>query len=218
MEQTLIFFDLETAGLDPKRHAIVQMAAIAVDSTLTPLEAFEAKVQFDERRANKNSLRKNHYHPGLWAKEAQHEEQAAKSFAEFLRRHASVPMTSASGETYHVSQLVAHNAAFDGPFLQAWYDRLKTFLPARRQVLCTMQRAIWYFAEHPELVPPRDYKLSTLCQHFGVAFHAAAAHEALADVSATVGLYRAMQPREHRVANGFVSPEKSCELVLARNV
>lgn len=191
-DHRLVFFDLETAGLDPKRHAIVQIAAIAVDETLAPLEAFEAKVRFNEKRANKSSLRKNHFHPGVWAKEAQEERQVAQSFSDFLRRHAVVPMTSSTGETYRVSQLVAHNGAFDGPFLQEWFERLGVFLPARRLVLCTMQRAIWYFTENHELVPPRDFKLATLCQHLGVSFHAAAAHEALADVTATVRLYKAM--------------------------
>jgi DNA polymerase III epsilon subunit-like protein len=192
----LVFFDLEAAGLNPKRHPIIQIAAIAVDESLNPVEAFEAKIRFDVNRANENSLRKNHYRPGTWAKEAQEETTVARNFADFLRRHASVPMTSANGDAYRVAQLVAHNAAFDGPFLQAWFDRLGIFLPARRQVLCTMQRAIWYFAEHPSVVPPRDFKLATLCQHFGVPFHAASAHEALADVSATVGLYRAMKAGE----------------------
>ncbi len=192
----LAFFDLETAGLNRKRHPIIQVAAIAVDRTLEPVEAFEAKIQFDHRRANKSSLRKNHFHAGVWARDASDESTAARGFADFLRRHATIPTTSTNGDTYHVAQLVAHHAAFDGPFLQAWFDRLGIFLPARRHVLCTMQRAIWYFAEHPDSTPPKDFKLATLCQHFGVPFHAASAHEALADVSATVGLYRAIVARQ----------------------
>lgn len=191
----LVFFDLETAGLNPKRHPIIQIAAIAVNRSLEPVEAFEAKVQFDSHRANKNSLRKNHYQPGTWAKEGKSEVEVARGFSEFLRRHASLPVLASSGVQYHVAQLVAHNSAFDGPYLQTWYEHLGIFLPARRQVLCTMQRAIWYFAEHPELTPPRDFKLATLCQSLGVSFHAASAHEALADVSATVRLYQALPNR-----------------------
>lgn len=205
MEQKLIFFDLETAGIDPKRNPIIQVAAIAVDESLRPIEAFEDKVFFDVKKANKNSLRKNHYHAGTWAKEAHDELDVARTFAEFLRRHATVPMMSSTGKTYHVAQLVAHNSAFDGPFLQEWFDRLEVFLPARKQVLCTMQRAMWYFAERHDIKPPKDYKLATLCRHFHVDFHAAAAHEALADVTATVELYRAIHTALDEVHQPFAA-------------
>ena len=194
----LIFFDLETAGLNPKRHPIVQVAAIAVDVDLCPVETFEAKIYFDERRANRNSLRKNHYKRGIWAKIALDPEAAAKKFAEFLRRNASVAMLGSDGEPYHLAQLVAHNAQFDAAFLQAWYERLYMYLPARYQVFCTLQRALWWFQEHPDVTPPTDFKLATLCNHFGVPFHAASAHDALGDATATVALYRAMSKRSAR--------------------
>ena len=190
--RTLVFFDLETTGLDAKRHAILQVAAVAVDESFNDLETFEAKIHFDERRANRNSLRKNHYKRGIWAKIALDPETAAKKFAEFLRRHASVAMLGSDGEPYHLAQLVAHNAQFDAEFLQAWYERLYMYLPARYQVFCTLQRALWYFQEHTEEAPPPDFKLATLCNHLRVPFQAANAHDALGDVTATVALYRAL--------------------------
>ena len=104
----------------------------------------------------------------------------------------AIYMLASDGKPYYVAQLVAHNATFDGPFLQSWYERLHTFLPARYTVLCTLQRALWYFREYPEEPHPVDFKLATLCRHFSVTFDAASAHEALGDVSATVGLYRAL--------------------------
>lgn len=188
--QRLVFFDLETGGLDPKRHPIIQLGTLAVDAGLEPLEAFEVKVRFDPKRANRNSLRKNHYHAGIWANEAVEPVEAARLFTDFLRRHATAPMVAADGKSYKLAQLVAHNAAFDGQFLQSWYEKLSLFLPAKRQVLCTMQRAMWFFSEEPAQKPPKDFKLATLCQRFGVPFHAAAAHDALADVTATLALYR----------------------------
>ena len=193
--QKTVFFDLETAGLNPKKHPIIQLAAVAVDHHLEPVEAFETKVRFDERRANRYSLRKNHYHPGLWAREALDPQEAANCFNQFLRRHATFPMLASDGRPYHVAQLVAHNSNFDGPFLHTWYKRLNIFLPARYQVLCTLQRASWYFNEHPDEPLPADFKLATLCQYFGVALHAASAHEALADVSATLALCQALRKR-----------------------
>jgi DNA polymerase III epsilon subunit-like protein len=191
MEQKLVFFDLETGGLNPKRHPIIQLAAIAVDDNLNILEAFEAKFRFDTRRANKYSLRKNHYHSGTWAHEARDGEEIGRDFAEFLKRHASFPAMSAQGKPYHVAQLVAHNAAFDGPFLMSWFERLGVFLPAKRLVLCTMQLAMWHFVSSNESPPP-NYQLATLCERFRVPFHASAAHEALGDTTATVRLYQSL--------------------------
>jgi len=199
--RTLLFVDIETAGLSPTKHPIIQLGAIAVDEQLSPVEAFEVKVQFDSRRASKSSLRKNHYHPGRWAVEALPPKEAALEFAEFLRRHATTPMLAADGTLYHVAQLVAHNASFDGPFLLSWYEKLGIYLPARFQMMCTLQRALWFFAEHPELPLPDNFKLATLCEHFGIDFHAAQAHDALADVTATLALYRTLKlsPQAHGV-------------------
>jgi DNA polymerase III epsilon subunit-like protein len=191
MDQRQVFFDLETGGPDPKRHPIIQIAAIAVDHDLEVIEAFEAKIQFDKQRANAHSLRKNHYHPGIWAREAKDAKTVARDFSSFLRRHATADLLSAQGKSYRVAQLVAHNAAFDGPFLAAWFEKLDVYLPARRLVLCTMQLAMWQFATG-QLTPPANYQLATLCEHFGVSFHAATAHDALGDVTATVQLFRAI--------------------------
>lgn len=192
MNQKLIFIDLEVGGPNPKRHPIIQLAAIAVDERLDVLEAFEAKIRFNPKCANAYSLRKNSYHPGVWAQMAREPKEVAKDFAQFLRRHASVSTLSATGECYHVAQLVAHNAAFDGPFLMEWYEQLGAYLPARRQLLCTLQLAMWRVAILGER-PPANFQLATLCAHFGVPFHAAKAHDALGDVTATVQLFKAMR-------------------------
>ncbi len=191
MNGRLIFFDLETGGLNPKRHPIIQLAAIAVDERLDVIEAFEAKVRFNPKYANAYSLRKNSYHPGVWAEEAREPKEVAKEFALFLRRHASVPALSSKGDRYGVAQLVAHNSAVDEPCVLTWYERLDLFLPARRQALCTLQLALWHFAISGQK-PPANFQLATLCAHFGVPFHAAKAHEALADVAATVQLFQAL--------------------------
>lgn len=189
----IVFFDLETGGLDPRRHPILQIGAVAVGAWLERIESFEVKVRFNRKTANRKSLRKNHYQPGIWAREAVEPRDAARMFAKFLRRHATTPMLAADGAPYYVAQLAAHNATFDGSFLQAWYAKLNLYLPAERHVLCTMQRAMWLFRERADLPRPRNFKLATLCEYFGVPLHAAAAHEALADVEATASLYRRMQ-------------------------
>jgi DNA polymerase III epsilon subunit-like protein len=210
VEPRLVFFDLETAGIDPKRHPIIQIGAIAVDQDLEPVEAFEAKVKFSDRSAVKRSLRKCSYHPGVWAKEAREAAEVARDFAAFLRRHASQPALTADGKAYHLAQLVAHNAAFDGPFLVEWFDRQRIYLPARRLVLCTMQLAMWRVTQGVDATPP-NFQLATLCRHYGVPFHASAAHDALGDVAATVQLYRAMATLDKGVIVGLAGARAAQE-------
>jgi DNA polymerase III epsilon subunit-like protein len=189
--ERLVFFDLETAGLEPWRP-IIQIAAIAVTSTLRALESFERKIVFDEHDAAPEALQKNHYSRDRWLVEARPATKVAKDFAAFLKRHATTDMVSRNGRPYQVAQLVAHNAVFDGAFLKEWYERLGLFLPGTYRVFCTMQRAIWLFHEDKTLTPPADYKLGTLCEYFGVRLSNTEAHDALADVRATVELYRTM--------------------------
>ena len=52
----------------------------------------------------------------------------------------------------------------------------KIYLPADPRVRCTMQRAMWWFDE-ARIEPPKDYKLGTLCEYFGIAV--SETHEAL---------------------------------------
>ena len=101
-------------------------------------------------------------------------------------------VSSRAGRPYHLAQLAAHNADFDGPRLRNWFRRQKEFLPASRRVLCTLQRAMWLFHEETTLTPPADYRLATLCEYFGVPFGEDEQHDALADTRATVAVYRAM--------------------------
>lgn len=187
----LVFVDLETGGLDPQRHAITQIAAIACDESLNELETFECKCRFKPESADPEALALNSYNADVWAREAIDPREACSRLSEFLKRHADVRMLSKAGREYWVAQLVGHNAAtFDGPFLQAWYKRLDQWMPAGYRVLCTLQRAQWWFLERPEVTPPESFKLTDLAKYFGVELPEA--HDALADCRATVGLYRAL--------------------------
>lgn len=199
--ERLVFVDLETAGLSVWRP-IIQIAAVAVTSSLDELESFEAKIAFDERRATRRTLRRRRYDRKLWKREARHEKDVAVDFSAFLARHATLVVPSTRNRPFVVAQLVAHNVQFDGPFLRAWFGRLGLFFPASYRVSCTMQRAMWLFHEDRSLRPPPDFRLDTLCDYFRVPFPHGQAHDALNDVRATVKLYRAMMawPQRERKA------------------
>ncbi len=186
----MVFFDLETGGLDPARHPITQIAALAVDGDLNEIDSFEAKVRFDICVADPEALRLNRYDPEIWKAEARPPLRVCDDLAAFLKRCADVRLISKrTGAEYWVAQLVGYNAAtFDGPFLQSLYRQTKVFLPAGFSVQCVLQRVRWYFIEHDDAHPPEDFKLATVCRHFGVEL--TDAHDALADVRATLALYR----------------------------
>ena len=197
--ETIVFLDLESGGLEFTRP-IIQIAAVAVNSRIHELESIEMKITFDESKVDPNSLSKNKYDPELWREEAIAPREAAARFGGFLRRHATVDMFSESGKRYCLAQLAGHNAErFDGPFLHAWYRRQGFFCPARYMTLCTKQKALWLFEEDKTLTPPKNFKLGTLCQYFGVQLPDDEAHDALNDVRATVQLYKAMRRHEHNV-------------------
>lgn len=173
-----VFVDIER-----RRNRITQIAALAVDGRLTELESFDVKVR-QSRLSRRCPPTGRGLVPCL----------AAEQFATFLRRYPAVNLICDDGRNRPVARLVAHNAErFDAPLLHDWYDSLRIFLPAARLALCTKQRAMAFFLEHPSLIKPADYKLGTLCVYFGVRLRIEDSHDALNDVRATVELYRAMR-------------------------
>ena len=184
-----VYFDLETGGV-ADGHPDIQLAAIAIDETSwAELACFEAKIEFDAAAADPEALRLNHYSPEAW-QEALPAALVAARFSAFLERFRSLQMVSKrTGRPYAVAKLVGHNAAsFDGPRLRRMFERVQRFLPADPRIRCTCQRALWWFDERG--LAPADYKLATLCEHFGIEI--SQAHEALADVRATIALARAL--------------------------
>ncbi len=189
-----VYFDTETAGLRPTQP-IIQLAAVAVDeNSWDELGHFEAKLLFDESGADAEALAINHYDPEVWRKSGDTSLTAALNFARFLEPYKSIQMVSKrTGRPYSVARLAGHNAAtFDGPRLQALFSNLGLFLPADPRVRCTLQRAIWYFEESGSPAPC-NYKLESLCKHFGIEIPESGAHDALTDVRLTVQLAKAMR-------------------------
>lgn len=191
MEQTnhLVFLDIETAGLKPNAP-IIELAAVAVESgTFRELEAFEARVEFDVKEADVRSLGVTKFSPSEWRYALPATDAAAK-LAAFCRTHATqtLPSKKQLGGSYSVARIAGYNADFDASRLRRWSKRLDVYLPMMRMAFCVMQRTLWFFEENQGLVPPEDYKLSTVAEHLGL--HNRPTHSALDDVRATVELAR----------------------------
>lgn len=187
----IVFFDLETGGLNGKEHPITQVAAVVVDRNLREIECYERKVKFLEENCDPVALEKNHYDPEVWARDAISPKIVVKEFTAILRKHADLNNVSAKGRPYVSCQMAGHNAAvFDRQFLNDWYKRLGEYCPGDWRVLDTLQLAQWwYFATgNPR---PENFRLETLCSEFGIELEGDA-HDALVDVRATVELARVL--------------------------
>lgn len=182
-----IYVDLETGGLQPQ-HPNIQLAAIAVDdSSGEELGSFERKLKFDESAADPEALRINGYSREAW-KDAVSEGLAAAQFAKWSEPYRCVEMKSArTGNPYSVAKLAGHNiVGFDLIRLRQMFG--VNFFPFSYHAKDTLQRALWYFDEHPDVERPASLKLTILCQYFGIACDGA--HDALADVRMAAALAR----------------------------
>jgi DNA polymerase III epsilon subunit-like protein len=192
MNQRIVYFDLETGGLDAK-HPDIQIAAIATEGTVE-VDVFEAKIQFDERAADPEALKINSYDAKLWQKEAQPERVVVAAFAAFLNKHAALErIAKGSGRPYKIARLAGHNVlSFDAPRLSALFKRHGAFLPADTfRPLDTLQLASWSAVRLG--IEPTNFRLSTLCETF--ALSSVGAHDALADVRMSFGLARILFER-----------------------
>ena len=192
---TVVYFDLETGGVEDYRPDI-QIAAVAVDNeTWREIAAIEMKIAFESDQADPEALAINHYDAAVWRAEALPLLTVIERFSRFLDRFKVLPRVSKrTGRPYRVAQLAGHNAAtFDAPRLKSMYTRAGQFLAADPRVLDTLQLAMWWF-HNQHLPEPENYKLGPLCERFGIPV-GEEAHDALADVRMTVKLARALQER-----------------------
>jgi DNA polymerase III epsilon subunit-like protein len=170
-----VYFDFETGGVELTRPSI-QLAAVAMDGAIE-LGAFEQKIAFREADADPTALELNHYTAQAWV-DAKSPAVTASRFAAWLRPYSVIDKTSKAGKPYRVARLAGYNAAaFDAPRLREMFGT--QFLPAEYPVRDVLQRAVFYFDEHTELMPPVNWKLSTLCLYVGIAIDGA--HDALTD-------------------------------------
>jgi DNA polymerase III epsilon subunit-like protein len=183
-----VYFDIETSGLTDA-HPEIELAAVAIDEkTWVELAVFEAKLQFDEKLADPEALKLNHYDRAIWKREAVPVAEAAVRFSLFLQPFRCIQMVSKrTGNPYSVAKLVSHNAAFDAPRLKRMFQA--QFLAADPRVRCTLQRALWWFDERG--VEPANYQLATLAKYFGIPVPEGV-HGALADARLAVAVSRAM--------------------------
>ncbi len=182
---TTIYFDFETGGVQP-HHPNTSLAGIAVADG-REIENFYHLIQFDQADAEEKALEVNRYDPERWKAEALPEIKVAQKFSEFLSRHRCITLTSQrTGRPYSVARLAGYNSAsFDGPRLDAMFDRYQLFPCWRRPTLDVLQLTIDH---HDRLgLNWNSFKLSTVAAALGVQLDGA--HDALVDCRMTAAIH-----------------------------
>ena len=151
--------DVETTGLDPDRHRILELAILRTDEHGRVLDQWTARFHPD------GPVGATHIH-GIT--------DADVATAPRFRDLAVVVGTALQDLV-----VVAHNAEFDVAFLRAEFTRAELPMP-RFQAYCTLQGSTLYL---PQL---QRRRLSDCCAALGVEFQGA--HSALGDSFATADL------------------------------
>jgi DNA polymerase III subunit epsilon len=160
--ERFVVFDLETTGLDPARHEIIEIAAIKVNRDSDTHEAFQYLVK-PRKRIPKNITRINGITQQMVDHDGQPLESVLREFAEFVEK---LP-------------LVSFNADFDMGFLER--STTQHGIVIRNRVSCAlkMARRAW---------PGRDsYRLCDLARDGGLPLEDM--HRALGDCKRTIFVY-----------------------------
>lgn len=172
----IFYFDIETTGLDPKKHDIVQLAyQIVIDDKV--VEGDNIFMQpFDFSTIEQEALDVH----GITIKKIktfQEPQSAYKLILDILDEHI---------DKYDRSdkfQPAGYNIRFDLDFLKQFFVKNNDkYFGSWFNYRAIDPLAILYFMEGMGKIKLPNYKLETVCEHFGIEIDA---HDALGDITAT---------------------------------
>lgn len=177
----ILYFDVETTGLNPRVNDIVQLAGIIeIDGEIK--ERFNYRIQpFSFENISQEALDitgntieglKNHTKPFVIYKELIN--MFSRYVDKFNKADKFVP--------------VGYNVNFDIGFLREWFIKNgDLYYGSWINYKYVDPLAVFYMLESIGKVNYPDYKLSTVCEHLGFSIDA---HDALSDISATRDVYK----------------------------
>jgi DNA polymerase-3 subunit epsilon len=159
--------DLETSGLNTKRHRILQLGMVVVDADGSVVDQWSSlvKLRWPLQRVGPTSIH------GITRSTL----RGAPTLDEALDE---------LGARMNGAVFTAHNAAFDSEFIARAVRRRSSDDPVRRSLqprLCTLRMS-------RRLDPDRElsHRLGDVCERFGVALERP--HDALGDAAATAAV------------------------------
>lgn len=178
-ESVLAFLDVETTGLDPQKHEVIQVGVvlarqIARDGNMGPsiekIEEFEIKIKPERiEDAEEDALRVNGYDEAEWM------------FAPDLKNAMEFLAKKLEGTVQ-----VSHNLTFDAAFMEKSFERAGMENTMARYKLDTISIAFARLYNRPDV----KYSLRYLCELFQIKNENA--HTALADARALYNVYKKM--------------------------
>ena len=181
-KRNLAFIDLETTGLDPDRHEIIEVGGIIVRQSVGPngerlfevIEEFEYKVKPEHlETAEPEALRINGYNDLEWL------------FAAELK----AVMQIIADKTMDCV-MVGQNVFFDWSFLKEAFAKTGV---VNRMHFQRLDLISMVFAKHHDDEALERFNLGALAKYFGVENEKA--HSALADIRATFEIYKKLLKR-----------------------
>ncbi len=174
---SLVVLDLETTGLDPAVHEILEIGAVRVPADLSSVRAeFSAKVRPEHiENADPDGLKVNGYSAEAW-KDARPCPEVVREFVQFAQG----------------GMLAGFNVAFDWAFLARALDLKNRPDPWPFDYHIFDVFSVAYHRAIASNVPMTKWTLSAFCEQYGIPVPPKP-HRALNDAKRTLELLRALQ-------------------------
>jgi DNA polymerase III epsilon subunit-like protein len=184
----VLYMDVETTGVEPGKHGIIQLAAL-MEIGGDVVDTFNMKFQPHEgAEINPDALKVTNTDPEE-LKTRTTSSDAYRSFLRWIDKH--IGKYDKADKAYPAG----YNVNFDLSFLDAWFrhhgNKFGTGSYHNWKMLDPLSLfRLWDFQGQLSLP---NYKLQTVCEHFGVQIDA---HDALSDIKATRELLQMILGKE----------------------
>ncbi len=187
MMKKAAYIDVETTGLHPHHNDIIQIACL-IEINGEIVEEYTSRVRpFKIENANEQALKVT----GVTLDEIQHYPEPSIVHAKLVDIFAKYVNKFERSDKFTP---VAYNGKFDCEFLHAFFKKNgDKYYGSWMNWKIVDPLALLYIMDYKRKIALPNYKLATVCQHFGIPLQA---HDALEDIKATRELWYVLDDME----------------------
>lgn len=172
----ILYFDTETTGLNPQKNAVIQFAGI-VEINGKVQEEIEMKIAPMKDDVIEEKALEVHGMDKMTVLEFPNSQEQYKKLKTILTKYVD-PYNKNDKFTP-----AGYNVRFDMEMMNAFFRKNNdSYFGALVNWKCIDALPIMHFMDFTEKIRLDDYKLSTVCSHYGISIEA---HDALSDIQAT---------------------------------